>query len=68
MYATMICWAQPFVAIQNLNISPTWEEWCSSQARRIARQRQFGELPFNDRELAHLLFVRWLYQTGRITS
>ncbi|HEU5441909.1 MAG TPA: hypothetical protein VFU88_21695 [Ktedonobacterales bacterium] len=44
---------------------PTWAEWCAAQERRIARQRRFGDLPFSDRELAHLAFVRWLHQTDR---
>jgi hypothetical protein len=54
-----------------LTSASTWEEWCAEQRRRLggeARQhaRQHDRLPFNDREVARLSFVRWLKQTGRL--
>lgn len=68
MYVAITCQAWPLMAAQIPNACPhpTWAEWCATQQRRIARQRQYGELPFNDRELAHLEFLRWLAQTNRI--
>lgn len=58
----------PLAATQPANARPrpTWAEWSAAQAKRIARRQRFGDLPFNDRELAHLAFVRWLHQTERI--
>jgi hypothetical protein len=41
-------------------------EWAVSLALR-ARYPQHSD-QFSARELDHLRFVRWLYQTGRLTS
>jgi hypothetical protein len=51
--------------------APTWDEWCAGQRRLLgSKQRppscQHENSPFSERELAHLSFVRWLYQTGRL--
>ena len=45
----------------------TWAEWCAwhQRTQRVA-QRQQERIGFSDRELAHLSFVRWLSQTGRL--
>jgi hypothetical protein len=45
----------------------TWAEWCARQqdALRDEQRRQQG-VQFSERELAHLSFVRWRYQTGRL--
>jgi hypothetical protein len=45
----------------------TWAEWCARHqgTLREEQRRQHGE-PFSERELAHLAFVRWLCQTGRL--
>lgn len=45
----------------------TWAVWCDWQRRTIRYEpcrRQ--DVPFIDRELAHLSFLRWLCQTGRL--
>lgn len=60
------CWPLAAAQPDSARPRPSWAEWCAWQAKRAARQRHFGDLPFSDRELAHLAFVRWLYQTGRI--
>jgi len=40
----------------------TWDEWCALQRRRMdLEQRRQEGIPFSDRELARLSFVRWLY-------
>lgn len=51
--------------------APTWEAWRAQQRRalrseqhRLVREQVRG--PFNERELARLSFVRWLYQRGRL--
>jgi hypothetical protein len=49
----------------------TWNEWCGYQQRILGGEkhqqaRQQESIPFSDRELARLSFVRWLYQTGRL--
>jgi hypothetical protein len=49
----------------------TWDEWCACQRRLLGSEkrqqaRQHEGMPFSDRELARLSFVRWLYQTGRL--
>lgn len=44
----------------------TWDEWSAAQAQRITRRQRYGDLPYSDRELARLAFLRWLYQTERI--
>jgi hypothetical protein len=46
---------------------PTWEEWCAGQRRTLRREehqptRQQESPLFSERELARLLFERWLYQ------
>jgi hypothetical protein len=55
------------------NPAPTWDEWCarlrrirSAEERQQARQqaRQQDNVPFSQRELARLSFVRWLYLRG----
>jgi hypothetical protein len=47
----------------------SWTEWCASQQRTVhEEQRRQESLPFSERELACLSFVRWLYQTGRLDS
>jgi hypothetical protein len=45
----------------------TWSEWCTRQQRALRDEqlRQQG-VPFSERELACLSFVRWLCQTGRL--
>jgi hypothetical protein len=49
----------------------TWAEWCAwhqrtlQEERRDERRRPDG-IPFSERERARLLFVRWLYQSGRL--
>lgn len=58
--------AWPLTATHLPNARPSWAEWSALQARRIERQRRFGDLPFSDRELARLTFLRWLYQTDRL--
>jgi hypothetical protein len=47
----------------------TWDEWVARQQRRVKRE-QHGQAnePFSERELARLLFVRWLYQRGGLNS
>jgi hypothetical protein len=49
--------------------TPTWEAWRAQQRRalhseqyQLVRQQVRGS--FSERELAHLSFVRWLYQRG----
>ena len=45
----------------------TWAEWCARQQRALRdEQRQQQGIPFSERELACLSFVRWLCQTGRL--
>jgi hypothetical protein len=41
---------------------PTWAEWCGRQQGTLrARQRRpLSGVPFTERELARLAFVRWL--------
>ena len=51
--------------------APTWDEWCAGQRRLLGTEqrehsRQHERMPFSERELARLSFVRWLYQTGRL--
>jgi hypothetical protein len=50
----------------------TWDEWRTHQQRMLGRAdrqplRQRESVVFSDRELARLSFVRWLYQTGRLS-
>jgi hypothetical protein len=44
-----------------------WAEWCARQqcTLRDEQLRQQG-MPFTERELARLSFVRWLCQTGHV--
>jgi len=45
----------------------TWAEWCVRQQGALRpQQRLRQDVPFSERELAYLSFVRWLYQTGRL--
>jgi hypothetical protein len=45
----------------------TWAEWCARQQRTLwDEQRRKQGVPFTERELARLSFVRWLCQTGRL--
>ncbi|HEV2458080.1 MAG TPA: hypothetical protein VGS80_06910 [Ktedonobacterales bacterium] len=50
--------------------APTWAEWCARHqgTLRNAERRQQDEqsVPFSERELARLSFVRWLWQSGRL--
>jgi hypothetical protein len=45
----------------------TWSEWCIRQqgTLRDEQDRRQG-VPFSARELAHLSFLCWLCQTGRL--
>jgi len=51
------------------NPAPTWDEWCARLQRiwsgeKRDRPNQQDNMPFGERELAHLSFVRWLYLRG----
>lgn len=52
-------------------VAPSWNEW-SARMRRIAtcdsqqHDRSRRDASFNQREMARLQFVRWLYHTGRL--
>ena len=51
---------------------PTWAEWCARQ-QRVLRDEQCQQqglpfLPFSEREMARLSFVRWLCQTGHLDA
>lgn len=65
---TATCCSWPLAAAQPTNgrPRPTWAEWCATQQRQIARQQRCSALPFSDRELAHLEFLRWLAQTDHL--
>jgi hypothetical protein len=44
-----------------------WDEWCARQHGALRdQQRRRQNVPFSERELAYLSFVRWLYQAGRL--
>lgn len=60
------CWPLASAQPANSRPRPTWAEWCTAQQRRIACQRGYGVPSLSVRELAHLEFMRWLAQTGRI--
>ena len=47
----------------------TWTQWRASQRRTAGDElrRQAG-IPFSERELARLAFVRWLFRTGRLDA
>ncbi len=61
-------WACALVAtaLHDVHPAPTWDEWCVALGRRIGQRQHYGDRPFSDRELAHLVFLRWLIQTGRV--
>ena len=46
----------------------TWAEWCARQQHTLQDEqcRQQGVSFFSEGEMAHLSFVRWLCQTGRL--
>jgi hypothetical protein len=46
----------------------TWAEWCARQQHtpRDEQCRKQGVSFFSEGEMAHLSFVRWLCQTGRL--
>ena len=47
--------------------APTWDAWTTCQQRALSRKKQQQEtIAFSERELARLLFVRWLYQRGSL--
>jgi hypothetical protein len=47
----------------------TWDEWCARQQSVLrGEQHRRQDVPFSERELTRLSFVRWLYQTGRLDS
>jgi hypothetical protein len=47
----------------------TWTEWRASQQRTAGdEQRPQAGIPFSERELARLAFVRWLSRTGRLDA
>jgi hypothetical protein len=47
----------------------TWDEWCALQRRHMGlEQRRQAGIPFSDRELARLSFVRWLYHNHNHTK
>lgn len=47
--------------------APTWDEWLARQQRIVSRKQDGQEdEPFSERELARLLFVRWLYRRGSL--
>lgn len=51
------------------NPAPTWDEWYARLRRirsgEIRKQAcQQNNMPFSQRELARLTFVRWLYRSG----
>jgi hypothetical protein len=56
-------------------IALSWDEWLTYHQRVLGveqgqqereRAPQQESVALTDRELARLLFVRWLYQTGRL--
>jgi hypothetical protein len=46
----------------------TWAEWCARQQRALREEqcRKQGVSFFSEGEMAHLSFVKWLCQTGRL--
>ena len=51
------------------NIALTWDEWCARQRRSLSDEErnqpsQKDNMPFTERQLARLSFVRWLYLRG----
>jgi len=55
----------------NGNRAPTWDEWCARLRRtRSGEKRQQAcqqdNVPFSQREIARLSFVRWLYLRGSL--
>lgn len=66
----MQAWAQAWRGWTAIT-APTWEDWCAHQQRIMRgeeRQQASSQenIRFNERELARLCFVRWLYQRGRL--
>jgi hypothetical protein len=74
-------WILGLCAFNDDDIAPLCAAYCSSYRHAYAgaggqfgrrgreqRQpaRQHASLPFSDREVARLSFMRWLYQTGRL--
>jgi hypothetical protein len=44
-----------------------WAAWCARQQGALRdQQRRRQDVPFSERELKCLSFVRWLSQTGRL--
>jgi hypothetical protein len=47
--------------------SLTWDEWCARQPSTLRDEQRWPEdLSFSEWERAHLSFLRWLCQTGRL--
>jgi hypothetical protein len=47
----------------------TWTEWRACQQHLVCdEQRRQAGVPFSERELARLAFVRWLAHTGRLDA
>jgi hypothetical protein len=47
--------------------APRWDEWLAQlQHVQQAGYHQQKDLPFSEREMARLTFLRWLYLTGRL--
>lgn len=63
--ATRGVWPLASARIATARAGPTWAEWSAALARQSVQGHWLGNSFFSDRELAHLTFVRWLYQTGR---
>lgn len=53
-------------AVTDTNSVFTIAEWCSFLALRRSYQPYYDT--FNDRELAHLRFLRWLHQSGKLAA
>ncbi len=52
-------------SVPAVTCAPTWDAWCTHQQRALSRKKQQPKtIAFSERELARLLFVRWLYQRG----
>jgi hypothetical protein len=68
----MQAWRGRTAAAQTaVKTASTWDKWCTCQRRPLGSEqrehpRQHESSPFSERELAHLSFVRWLYQTGHL--
>ena len=53
-----------YIATRAAGLSPAKQQ---ALLRMRMRYRESGDV-FSPSELAHLRFVRWLYQSGRLTS